>query len=359
MNKIKKINIYTAKDHSNRNMWLKFLIHPIKSFWGDGTEDWKIYEPEFLFYKKYFKLSKDVKNSDAAFLPLTLNYYVKMNKLHIAKDFIFESRYNNLKTYIWVEGDYEINFMRNCKDCIFIKYFGFKSDLTGNEIIKPGDLKRDLLLSLPNKNLKIRKKNKIPVIGFDGLANYPSYKLLNLIFKNLSSKIMYKFNITKVNRDHIFPKLLKRKKILNSLKKNNKIKTNFNIRNTFAAGSRGLNKQLRFEFIRNILSSDYTLCYRGSGNYSLRLYETLCLGRIPLFIDTDCKLPFEDKIDWKGLCLWVNVEDLDSICEIILDYHDSISKKRFMEKQVYCREVWNKYLSKEGFFKQFYKYLKK
>ena len=52
-------------------------------------------------------------------------------------------------------------------------------------------------------------------------------------------------------------------------------------------------------------------------------------------------------------------EDLDNICEIILDYHNSISEKRFMEKQVYCREIWDKYLSKEGFSKQLYKYIKK
>ena len=81
-----------------------------------------------------------------------------MDKLHIAKDFIYKSRDNNLKTYIWVEGDHEINFMKNSKDCIFIKYFGFKSDLMSNEIIKPGDLKKDLLLSFPEMGSKNKKK---------------------------------------------------------------------------------------------------------------------------------------------------------------------------------------------------------
>ena len=119
-----------------------------------------------------------------------------------------------------------------------------------------------------------------------------------------------------------------------------------------------MQRQTRNEFINNIISSDYTLCFRGSGNYSLRFYETLCLGRIPLFIDTDCKLPFQNEIDWKSLCLWVNVENLENICEIIIDYHNSISEKKFIEKQLYCREVWVKYLSKEVFFgEQFYNYL--
>ena len=140
-----------------------------------------------------------------------------------------------------------------------------------------------------------------------------------------------------------------RKKILNSLNKNKKIKTNFNMRSKFAAGSLGLNKQLRSEFIKNILSSDYALCFRGSGNYSLRFYETLCLGRIPLFINTNCKLPFEDKIDWRAICLWVEFKDINYLSDIILEHHNALSEKRFQDQQIYCREIWNKYLSKEGF----------
>ena len=87
---------------------------------------------------------------------------------------------------------------------------------------------------------------------------------------------------------------------------------------------------------------------RGGGNYSLRLYETLCLGRIPLFINTDCVLPFENNIDWKELCLWVDENDLDRIGEIVLDFHSSISKKslrisNYMQekcgKNIYLRKV--------------------
>ena len=122
------------------------------------------------------------------------------------------------------------------------------------------------------------------------------------------------------------------------------------MRSKFAAGSLGLNKKSRSEFIKNILSSDYTLCYRGSGNYSLRFYETLCLGRIPLFINTNCKLPFEDKIDWRDICLWVNAKDLDNyLSDIILEYHNALSEKRFIDQQIYCREIWIKLSLKRRF----------
>ena len=96
---------------------------------------------------------------------------------------------------------------------------------------------------------------------------------------------------------------------------------------------------------------------RGGGNYSIRFYETLCLGRIPIMVNTDCKLPFEEKINWKEICVWINENDSMRINDVIIDYHNNITEKQFIERQNYCREIWVKYLSKEGFYNQFYSYL--
>ena len=79
------------------------------------------------------------------FLPLTLNYYVQNKKLLLVDEFIIYAKKNNLKSYIWVEGDYHIRYMTNNLDCVFIRYFSYKSKLIDNEIIMPGDLKNDLL----------------------------------------------------------------------------------------------------------------------------------------------------------------------------------------------------------------------
>ena len=82
----------------------------------------------------------------------------------------------------------------------------------------------------------------------------------------------------------------------------------------------------------------------------MRLYETLCLGRIPLLINTDCILPFENIIDWK-LCLWVDENDINKIGQIILDFHSSMSNDEFKEIDKVQRNM-GKLLSKEGFAKQ-------
>ena len=70
--------------------------------------------------------------------------------------------------------------------------------------------------------------------------------------------------------------------------------------------------------IYSVINSEYTLCYRGAANYSLRFYESLCLGRIPLFINTDCMLPFEDRVHWKDVCLWVEEHNLKYIGDALL-----------------------------------------
>ena len=47
-----------------------------------------------------------------------------------------------------------------------------------------------------------------------------------------------------------------------------------------------------------------------SGNYSLDFMKLFVLVEFTLFINTDCKLPFENHIDWRDVCLWVEFKDI-------------------------------------------------
>jgi Exostosin family len=113
----------------------------------------------------------------------------------------------------------------------------------------------------------------------------------------------------------------------------------------------------QLEFLQNMLESDYVLCARGLGNYSHRLYEALACGRIPLFIDTDCVLPFDFAIDWKRFCVWVDQVDLRSVADRVAEFHASISGEEFEELQVACRRLWEEWLSPEAFFANFHRHL--
>lgn len=110
------------------------------------------------------------------------------------------------------------------------------------------------------------------------------------------------------------------------------------------------------EFRQNVLASDYTLCPRGGGNWSYRLYETLCLGRIPVFFDTDCVLPYESLVNWRDYCVWVGGEELDQTAEAILEHYRGHAPEAYADFQRRCRQLWEDYLSLDGFFRNFHRH---
>ena len=110
-----------------------------------------------------------------------------------------------------------------------------------------------------------------------------------------------------------------------------------------------INKKIgRERFFNNLQNNIFILCPRGCGNFSYRFYETMCYGRIPIFINTDCVLPFENLIDYKKEIVFVEESELSNINDIIKDYCD---KNDLMLQQQKCREIWENYLSPNGFLK--------
>ena len=352
-----RIRVYTEKDHADKQYWVNHLVHPIRAYWGDGTPEWNQWKDDFEYFKRLFSLTDKIDESDVVFLPMTLNYYAKNKKLDLVNDLAERAKNCHKTTFVWIDGDHRARFDHS--NCIFLKYFGYQSESRKNEFILPGDLKQDLVHTFLDGKLKIKEKEEKPSIGFDGIATYPQLKLAMTIGKNIFQKLKYELFRTPFEGDPVLPLLLRRKRILYQLQCTDNITANFTIRNSFAPGTIGGQGMARQEFINNILKNDYTFCYRGAANYSLRFYETLCLGRIPLFINTDCKLPFEDQIDWRDICIWIEESELNSIGDIILNFHNSMTTSQFIEKQAYCRELWLQYFSNEGFYHQFHSYLKK
>ena len=77
----KQVKVYAEQGHAEEKDWLRHLIHPIRAWWGDGTAQWEQWASGFEFYKDLFVLSDEIEDSDAVFLPMTLNYYIKNKKI--------------------------------------------------------------------------------------------------------------------------------------------------------------------------------------------------------------------------------------------------------------------------------------
>jgi len=114
--------------------------------------------------------------------------------------------------------------------------------------------------------------------------------------------------------------------------------------------------KVRREFIQNMTQSDYCLCMRGAGNFSLRMCEAMACSRIPVFINTDCVLPYMNHIPWRDIVVWVDRPR--DVVNDIREFHKR-TKQSFREAQQRCREIWKDWLSLEGYISKLHLILSK
>lgn len=157
-----------------------------------------------------------------------------------------------------------------------------------------------------------RDKNKLPTIGFCGALTHPLRKTIIDIFNN------------------------------------SELNTNFIIRDNFWGGDIWGNN-VRKEYIDNTLNSDIIICLRGAGNFSYRFYETLCLGRIPLVIDTDIVLPFEEFISYNDKIIKIQQEEINNIIQEIISFWNKIENYELLQHNLSL--FWEDNLSPIGFIK--------
>ena len=176
-------------------------------------------------------------------------------------------------------------------------------------------------------------------------------------------KFKYNLHYSKYYPGPLIPPTYLRKKILDILDKTDTVSTEFIRRDQYQGGS--INKNgaymdlLRQEFYKNIDNTDYTLCIRGTGNFSARFYETLALGRIPIFINTDCILPFNDVIDWEKHVIWIERYEIPYIDEKIIDFHNGKTRDSFKQLQNENRQLWEEYFNFASFYDKLVAYLNK
>ena len=106
-------------------------------------------------------------------------------------------------------------------------------------------------------------------------------------------------------------------------------------------------KHLRDEYSANMLGCLYTLCARGGGNFSYRLFEAMSAGRIPLYIDTGGLLPLPKIIPWKKLMVWVSPGQ--SPAEVLKKFHAEHTSEELLALQKEIRKTWKELLSPCGF----------
>lgn len=209
-------------------------------------------------------------------------------------------------------------------------------------------------------NLKPHKLTKSPEVGFCGYASSNLVTNVYGILKNLKNHLSSRLYPDYYSSGLIVPSVMLRRKILNIISDDLRIKDQFIIRDKFRAGVQINDRTKTVEservvndFFGNVSASQYVVCVRGYGNFSIRFYETLACGRIPLLIDTDTRLPFDDCIDYKQHCVWIPGGELKNLGDILIDFHSKLDEEKLYLIQAANRNLWQEYLSFDGFFNHF------
>ena len=184
------------------------------------------------------------------------------------------------------------------------------------------------------------------------------FKSIKRMYQNFN----YYRNSNGYYSDNVTPPTYMRKKILDIIQSSPIIESNFIRRNRYRGGklkSKESLDKLQRQFFENIEDSDYTICVRGTGNFSARLYETLAMGRIPIFINTYCILPFENFINWINHVVWIEYDEVEQIIDKFIKFHRLLSPMSLTKLQHDSTTLWEEYFKFSVFYNQFVNLLQK
>ncbi len=301
-------------------------------------------------YTLNYELTDSVRQADFCLLPSPWNYYYEKNRKKGALDFIYECKQSGKEVISFTNGDFGVTPLDN--DVVVFRQSGYQSRRLPKQHAMPAFV-NDPVERFFSGDFKVREKGKKPVVGFCGQGTSSPGRYAGVFLMTLWRNFRYNIKMSPYEPQVLYPSTLRRNRALTRLERSNLVNTNFIVRRKYRGGA--LSEEEReattIEFYNNIKDSDYVLSIRGGGNFSVRIYETLAMGRIPLFVNTDCVLPFDHLINWKSHVVWVEETDISRIDQILADFHASIHPDDFVQMQINNRALWQKYLTFNGFHK--------
>ncbi len=99
-------------------------------------------------------------------------------------------------------------------------------------------------------------------------------------------------------------------------------------------------------FLHVMSASKFSLCPRGYGTTSFRLYESFQLGTVPVYVSDDHALPWSDELDWEEFCVIIDDDHIHDTYNIL----SQISDDRYNEMLKRGKELYQDYFSLEGVF---------
>jgi len=256
-------------------------------------KEWSTVEDKEFLYEKFNNLQRK------AMRTLVCGYFDKLIKRY--------PQCSNKKMIVLVNSDYSEPYWET-SDFYFFRTSLYRSKKLSNEAVLPY-----LYYKEYNKQPELAQNELKPSIGFCG-------SIVQGIRKQLIFAIM--------NDERLNDNFIGRSGFFHSL----------------SFQSQEHKQLLQKEYFNNLRENLFIVCCRGAGNYSIRFYETLQAGRIPILIDSDISFPLADEIKWDDVVICKPTAE--EVIETVLDWYQN---RDLIEVQKNNRKIWEQYLSREGF----------
>lgn len=277
----------------------------------------------------YFRLrtTKSVSNSNAILVPTDLAYWYK-NRGYIK--YLSELTDSN-KLIIFNFSDF-IPKVKRLERAVYIRPFLNPGENPKNVILAPYEIKPMYSARELNPFFQVSFMGFVPRIFsrrvYFGLKNSFNHPMIS------NGAIIRKLMILKMKRSTL-PSIIVSRKQFSGWTRDNSIE-----------------RQKRYEdYEKLIKESRYVLCPRGDGNQSLRFYETLSAGRVPVIIDSHMRFPFQEFIDYSKFTITLKMKDSVKTWDKIINEFENEHSGGFEDLSKQIVEIYEKYLSHFIFLK--------
>ncbi len=299
-----------------------------------------------LVYKDLCELVNSPEEADYLFVPHDYQYLEQNTDYHAYLESLY--RTHSKQILLTLYGDVERKV--KVRGARVLRTSVYRFEKTNEDIVIPP------FVSDLGEYLVVRNKGTRPSIGFVGWARvHGGVRLVQYygkVFLNEIRALLFG-SWLRAKRQGIYF----RQQALRVLEKSALVKLHAIIRNAYSANRKSIELDpviARAEYINNIATTDFTLAVKGDGNYSLRFFEVLSMGRIPILIDTECVLPLEDEIDYASFSVRLPYTALSQLPQLLVDRYAALSNEEFRSMQQRARDAFTSALRADVFYRKLF-----
>lgn len=118
-------------------------------------------------------------------------------------------------------------------------------------------------------------------------------------------------------------------------------------------------RSMEARYVQSLVRSLAVMSPRGIGHVCFRFYEAMCMGRIPVLVDDDGCLPFEDEINYESFSLRIPESRAHKAGSIIKKWLQSKTPEQLKLMCLLAREIWERHFDNDRLAERMLRSLRK